>query len=199
MKSRTKENTRISILVALFVSCIGLSVGYAALSQTLKIEGTASVAKASWKIVFQNLSSASLTGDATEVVSPKISDDGTTLGTYNVEFKTPGDSVTYTFDVANLGTFDATLSEINISTPTCSGSGDNASNDATNICNHLSYTLTYSDGTSLALNDNLPQETSKSLILTLTYKDDIAASELPNDDVSISNLSITLTYSQIVG
>ena len=190
------NNFKVAMISFLIVSSIAITIGYASFSQILSINGEATVLKSSWKINFSNLSSAILTGEATEVTHPSISSDGTDISSYNVTFALPGDSVSYTFDVLNTGTFDAVLSSVNIPVPVCTGNGDNALNDASNVCNHLVYSLTYSDDSVINEGDTLDKDTSRSLKLTLTYKDDITANELPNDDVFVSNLGISMYYSQ---
>lgn len=196
MQRGKNKDWKLAMIALLIVSSVAITIGYASFSQILTINGEATVEKSTWKIGFENLSSAILVGTAEEVTHPSISSEGTDIGSYNVNFTTPGDSVSYTFDVVNSGTFDAKLSSITIPVPVCTGSGDNAAADAANVCNHLVYTLTYSDGTVINENDTLNKQTSRSLKLTLIYKDDITASELPNNDVSISNLSISMYYSQ---
>lgn len=196
MKRGKNKDWKLAMIALLIVSSVAITIGYASFSQILTINGEATVEKSTWKIGFENLSSAILVGTAEEVTHPSISSGGTDIGSYNVNFTTPGDSVSYTFDIVNSGTFDAKLSSITIPVPVCTGSGDNAAADAANVCNHLVYTLTYSDGTVINENDTLNKQTSRSLKLTLIYKDDITASELPNNDVSISNLSISMYYSQ---
>ncbi len=196
MQRGKNKDWKLAMIALLIVSSVAITIGYASFSQILTINGEATVEKSTWKIGFENLSSAILVGTAEEVTHPSISSGGTDIGSYNVNFTTPGDSVSYTFDVVNSGTFDAKLSSITIPVPVCTGSGDNAAADAANVCNHLVYTLAYSDGTVINENDTLNKQTSRSLKLTLIYKDDITASELPNNDVSISNLSISMYYSQ---
>ena len=196
MKRGKNKDWKLAMIALLIVSSVAITIGYASFSQILTINGEATVEKSTWKIGFENLSSAILVGTAEEVTHPSISSGGTDIGSYNVNFTTPGDSVSHTFDIVNSGTFDAKLSSITIPVPVCTGSGDNAAADAANVCNHLVYTLTYSDGTVINENDTLNKQTSRSLKLTLIYKDDITASELPNNDVSISNLSISMYYSQ---
>lgn len=196
MKRGKNKDVKIAMIALLIVSSIAITIGYASFSQILSIDGEATVEKSTWKISFANLSSAVLSGTAVENTHPSISSDGTELSSYNVNFTTPGDSVTYTFDVVNTGTFNASLSSIVIPTPVCTGSGDKATTDASNVCNHLVYSLTYSDGSAINNGDSLNKETSRTLKLTLTYKDDITAGELPSNDVAISNLGITMYYSQ---
>lgn len=192
-----KERTnKILAIVAICVAVAGLTVGFAAFSSTLTINGTGTVKASNWQVRFENLSAVTKTGTASEVTAPTINTNDTNIGDYDVTFTTPGDSISYTFDVANNGTFDAEVTTVTIPTPTCTGTGANAETDATNVCNNLTYTLTYADGTAINVADALTASQKKTLKLTLTYGTSITADKLPSDDVAISNLGITVLYSQ---
>lgn len=201
VRGKNKES-KISIVIFLILCSIAVSIGYASFSRTLDISGEATVNKSSWKVQFQNLSDPIVSGEnngaTVSVISkPTISDDGKTIGSYNVSFTTPGDTVSFTFEVANLGTFNAELSSVNIPVPTCTGYGDNSANDAANVCKNLVYSLTYEDGSALNIHDTLNVDQVRKMKLTLTYKESITDVELPHDDVTVSNLAITLNYSQV--
>ncbi len=185
---------KIGVAVAAFLLCG--TIVYAGFTQQLDIQGKATVKKSSWAIKFTNLQPVVKTGTATEVTAPTINTNDTKISEYDVTLTTPGDSVTYDFDVTNEGTFDAKISSITIPTPSCKGSGDNATADETNVCDNLTYTLTYADGTQLAVDDTLTSGETKSLKLTLTYLSSINAEQLPTEDVSISNLAISVIYAQ---
>lgn len=191
------RKTRIIAVVAVVLAIAGLSLGFAAYSQTLTINGSGEVKASSWQVRFENLSSVNKTGTANEVTAPTINTNDTNIGEYDVTFQTPGDSISYTFDIANNGTFDAEISSISIPTPECTGNGDNATTDAANVCANLEYKLTYTDGGApVSQNDTLNHGEKKNVTLTLTYKDTITAEQLPTDDVNIDNLSISIIYSQ---
>ena len=215
VRIKNKDNSKISLITLLIVFCVALSIGYSALSTTLKINGVANVDGMSFKIEFQNLSEASLTGNAVKITDPVISEDKTELKSYNVNFLDPGDSISYTFQIANNGTINAKLSEILKDTISCEGYGnaEQAAKDATNVCANLEYTLKYineeehfdDSGSSktysndIEVNDVLNAGDVKDMILTLKYKSPVdgATIEEPEDDVSISGLGISLTYSQV--
>ena len=215
VRIKNKDNSKISLITLLIVSCVALSIGYSALSTTLKINGVANVDGMSFKIEFQNLSEASLTGNAVKITDPVISEDKTELKSYNVNFLDPGDSISYTFQIANNGTINAKLSEILKDTISCEGYGnaEQAAKDATNVCANLEYTLKYineeehfdDSGSSktysndIEVNDVLNAGDVKDMILTLKYKSPVdgVTIEEPEDDVSISGLGISLTYSQV--
>ena len=215
VRIKNKDNSKISLITLLIVSCVALSIGYSALSTTLKINGVANVDGMSFKIEFQNLSEASLTGSAVKITDPVISEDKTELKSYNVNFLDPGDSISYTFQIANNGTINAKLSEIVKDTISCEGygNGEQATIDANNVCANLEYTLKYANeekhyndnnlnvsmSNDIEVNDVLNAGDVKDMILTLKYKSPVdgATIEEPQDDVSISGLGISLTYSQV--
>ena len=104
-----EKERRIKVLsvVALIIAVLGLTVAFAALSETLTINGTASVDAASWDIHFENLTGPDLEG--TGKVNDTASLSGTSISNVNMSVTKPGDSVTYYFDIVNDGTIDAVL------------------------------------------------------------------------------------------
>ena len=192
MKNNTKFIYGV-VALAFLLSVAGISIGFAAMSSTLTINGQAEVVPASWKIKFKDLSSATIEGDAEVVTAPQITSD-THIGNYDVKLSKPGDSVTYTFKVANEGTIDAELSSYTFATPTITGTGASAAADAEIVTNNLVYTLTYNDGTAIQVNDELAKESNKTLKLTVAY--DSNATALPANEVDITGMDVTFTYSQ---
>ena len=199
MDGNKNRGLKIGVIAALVISVVAIGIGFATFTETLKIEGSATVQTSTWKVKFTNLSSPTLNGTAAVVTAPTINTNDTTISTYDVKLIKPGDSVSYTFDVVNTGTYNAKLTSITIPTPTCTGKAEteSATTDAANVCKHLTYTLTYANGTSLAENDALEASTGVAhMKLTLTYTSHDVAAELPKADVTISNLGISLVYSQ---
>ena len=180
-------------LIVLLVSVFGLGIAYALLSTTLTISGTTSVSAATWDIHFNNLS-ASKTGDATYTL-PKFT-SATALTDYEIVLTKPGDSVTFTFDIVNAGTISSSISSLVKGTPSCSGvaGSSTGTTDGPIVCNNLSYTFTYNDGTVVGVGDTLNKGETKSVKLTLSYNG--SATQVPVNDVAISNLDITMIYSQ---
>ena len=191
-----KDNRKalyVLVALALVLSVAGIAVGFAAMSTDLDISGQAEVVPASWKIRFENLSSPTITGAATVETEPTIQND-THLGDYDVVLTKPGDSVVYTFDVKNAGTLDAKLTAYNFATPTFTGKGANAAADAAIAQANVVYTLTYSDGTPISVNNTLAAGESKTLKLTVSYP--ATADTLPEAEVDITGMDVTFTYSQ---
>ena len=190
-----ERNGKMIAIAALLISIIGLSVGFASLSTVLTINGTGRVQTSNWDVHFENLGGPTLTGTAAIGAEEPVLTD-TTFGDFDVTFTSPKDSITYTFDVENTGSYDAEISAISIPTPSCNVDGDTTAESAVNVCKYLTYTLKYANGDDVEVGDTLAKTNGKeSLVLTLAYGSPSAA-ELATENVSIDNLQITMTYKQ---
>ncbi len=190
----SKENrVRNVVLGVLAVSLIGLTVAYAQLTQRLNINGTAKSKSNTWDIHFENLKST-VTGNA--VLSQDnpltIVSNSTTISGSVGNLSLPGDSIVYTFDIANKGTISAQLSaDPIISTPECSS---NDATGATVVCENVIYTLTYADGSKIKTGDILEKGEKKAAKLTLSLKNSMSA--VPSAEVDITNIAAVLNYNQ---
>ena len=189
-----KDKKLVFGILALLVSIVAVSISYAAFTQNLNINGVANVQASNWSVHFANLTNGVRNGTAVEQTAPTIKSGQTSIGDYSVDFYTPGDSITYTFDVVNDGDYDAKISVLTKGTPICTGS-DSISN--TNVCANLEYTLKYTtSGANVAVNDTLKINETKNMTLVLRYKSTIGQNELPTATVTVGNLGITIQYAQ---
>ena len=194
-----ERGAKIIAIVALLIAVVGLTVGYAAYSSTLTINGTATVDPASWKVNFgYKDGTTSLTGTikghATETTAPTLAD--TTISGFDVTLKAPGDSVTYNFLIKNSGTLNAELASFTMGTLTCApnASGSISQEDATKLCGELKYTLAYADGSTITTGTTLNATDSKELELKLEWP---SASTLSvSDDVKVTIGATTFVYEQ---
>lgn len=190
----SKENrVRNVVLGVLTVSLLGLTVAYAQLTQRLNINGTAKSKSNTWDIHFENLKST-VTGNA--VLSQDnpltIVSNSTTISGSVGNLSLPGDSIVYTFDIANKGTISAQLSaDPIISTPECSS---NDATGATVVCENVIYTLTYADGSKIKTGDILEKGEKKAAKLTISLKNSMSA--VPSAEVDITNIAAVLNYNQ---
>ena len=106
-----ERKIRVLSLVALVVAVLGLTVAFAALSQTLTINGTASVDAATWDVHIENLHRVNVSGSAKVISEPTVGSDGTSIENFKVSLSKPGDYVRYDYDVINNGTIDVVLSD----------------------------------------------------------------------------------------
>ena len=173
-------------IVALCISVIGLSIGFAAFSQTLTINGTGTLKGNTWKVIFDDLvtptiGNGNLVGDTTSTEAINVA--GTTF-TFNVELFFPGDKVVYDFKVKNTGTIDAKITAVSLTGVT----------DA--AAKKINYTLTYADGTAIAQNDVLNAGDDEDLKLTVEFDSSATSADLPTTDWAFT-LGATITYEQI--
>lgn len=187
---RNEKILQLVMVIALIISITGISIGFASMSSSLNVSGVSEMTPASWKIKFDNLSSPQIVGDALVVTAPTITGD-THLGDYNIKLTKPGDSVVYTFDVINSGSIDAKLSTFNFTKPNVVALDEN---EKKMVEDNLIYTLTYNDGSSITLGDELLKGESKKLKLTVSYS--MAATEIPINIVNINDMDITFVYTQ---
>ena len=126
------RSSKVVAIVALFIAVIGLSVGFAAFSNTLTIKSSATVKPSDKDFVVgfveKTTDTALPTGDvelkqdAITVVgenasylkdeSLKPTLNGTTVSNLHANFTKPGESVSYKFAVANFGKYDAYLTNV---------------------------------------------------------------------------------------
>ncbi len=172
---KTKK-TRSLIIAIMAFSIIATTVAYAALQTTLNISGSIAKKGGSWDIHFENVSNITNYGSAT-LTTPKIESSKLSFSTTLAK---PGDYISFTVDVKNSGTIDAVLNSVIFS-----GEQDAKSKDIT-------YTVTYSDGTSIAKNDKLNVGDKRTFKVLVKYDD---VSSISSTDQQIT-LGLTLNYVQ---
>lgn len=196
------RGTRTLAVVALLIAVVGMTIGFAAFSTTLRIEGTGQVKGSKFSIIFADLGDAVTVGTAKEVTGgkPSIQTGNTLISNYQVELMTPGDSISYTFKIKNVGTYDAKISAITMAGreggPEFTFTGG-SNTDQTNVASHLSYTLKYANGDDVDVDDVLPKDGVETVTLTLTYEEFNDETELPEQTVTITNLGINIEYTQV--
>ncbi len=190
MKKKKKDKKwYILCFIALILGGVSFTmVVYAAVTQTLKITGSAKVQGPEWNIHFENLKEAVTTGNGQENEKPTLKD--TAINNIDIVFS-GGGSVSYEFDVKNSGSLDAQIGTLTIFTaPTCIGTGDQKEADEKLVCDSISSSLTYEDGTLVREGDMLDAGESKTMKYTLTYQPtaNVAAA------VNINELGSTIIY-----
>lgn len=112
------KKSKNALLLVVIIAIIGIAVGYAALSQELVLNGTATVKGSSdWDVHF--VADTATVKSQDKVTNPTISIDDKVTGTFSAEFE-PGGYVEYTVQVENDGTIPAMKS----GDPTVSITGD---------------------------------------------------------------------------
>ena len=181
---RSKNNKITYILILLL---LGITLGYAYLNTTLNINGTTNITSANWSIYWDNIQFG--TNNVTDVTTPATISSGLTEVTFNVNFKEPGDTYEFTVDAVNDGSINAMISVVN--------SGVYAANGTTpkTLPAYLEYTVTYSDGVTIAQNDLLEAGDTETYKVRVHYKEDISASQLPSTNDNYM-FKFSVTYAQ---
>lgn len=198
MMKDNKEKKNV-VIVGLLIAIIVMAVGYAALAQTLTINGTARVSS-SWDIHFGSgkltetgNEDPTHTGDSTvEASEPSINADGkSTTAEFNVTFKTPGDYAEYDFVVNNDGTLNGKLTGAEVVATAADGTTASTLTEPLGI----NYEVSIDDVDWQAAKVNQPTLTAgdTSKVHVKVYWDK-AATKVP--EMNIKKLKVILTYTQ---
>ncbi len=201
MMKRKSNNKRLIIVVALIL-LVAISIGYAALSTELQINGTANIAATSWNVHFENVqvTNGSVAVDEnTAAPAVEAGNITTTQLNYAVTLEKPGDFYEFTVDVKNGGTINAKIAEDGITKTMKIGNNELTEAQAKLV----NYTVTYSDGTEIVEGDTLAKNGTannadkRTLKVRVEYKTDITAEELNavNSDMAL-DLTFGLNYVQ---
>jgi len=210
---RRKTINIISILV-IVISIVALSIAFAILSSTIRINGEAAIASTNWDIHFSpnptiepagnisinpiitasDINGHSVTPSATATAATGTSTDIS----YSVTFLSPGEQVQYEFYVINNGDYAGRISAVNKKNVLSCTSAIQAEADI--VCNELTYTLTDANGNIITPGKTIPPKTSEKLILTLGYDMDrtMTSDMLPTSTVTVTSesLRVSIIYSQ---
>ncbi|MBQ6477504.1 MAG: hypothetical protein IJI43_03625 [Bacilli bacterium] len=175
------QNILIGTLIA---AVLFMTIGFAAYSRALNINGTATFKGNKWSVHFDPDSFAESTGS---VEGEDVSVDNTLIS-FSTVLEEPGDFYEFDIDVVNDGSFDARLTSITLGGITSAQS------------NYISYVLTYDgtpyDTTTSNLSNLIAVDGTKAVHVKVLYVEPADESLLPEEDVEI-NLTATLSYEQV--
>ena len=112
MEKQTKKDKKVLVIIVLLI-LLGVAVGYAALSQTLTINGTARISS-EWNVLFESIELTSSSGATQAEASPSKTSD--TEVTFDVTLEKPGSYAEYNIVVKNAGSIKAKLDKISTKT-----------------------------------------------------------------------------------
>ena len=201
-----KRGTMIAVVAGLIIAVVSLGVAFATFSQTLNINGTATVQATSWDVYFTDAATnGTKPSSSTSMPSNTIDPSGTvnnatasivaTTFTWSANFKSPGDKVVYTIYVKNGGSYNAQVS--NISTPAITCTSDTKS-----ACTHLSYGL-YTDSTGqnpLTTSFTVNSGATGTIYLIATLDNSYGGNDgsgLVSTPITTNNISATVSFEQV--
>ncbi len=182
---KKQENQKLIAIVIVLLMLI--SIGYAALTTTLTINGTANIGQTSWLVYFTNVVPNANNNVVQVVTEPTTTGKTTTTLNWAVNMDTPGQRYEFTVDAVNEGSIDAM---IGAETENLITQGLSTAQKK-----YLDYTVTYINGVAVEKNDKLAAGETKTLKVRLEFKEDVNAADLPTDAQTI-NLSYSMNYVQ---
>ena len=144
---KNKKQRRIMLLLILILS---ITIGFALLSTTLKINGNASIKSNTWDIHWDD-SSINVTQGSVEASDPVVSGEDSDTVSFNVEFSLPGDFYEFEIDAVNEGSIDGAINTVSTLIYDSSDLEHPLTGD--DIPEYLLYSVKYSDGTTPADGD----------------------------------------------
>ena len=194
------RNNKGITIAALIVAIIGLSIGFAAFSNTLTIRSTASVnpSDENFQVKFSKVSSADQTGLSYPIAAVDVStgatggnaiidgDNPLLLKDLKANFTAPGQSVSYQLYIRNTGQYTAYLTNINFKNVSGHNDvklcyGDQATQSLiTSACNDMNVSVriggsvngtTYTSNNNNISNTSLAPGDSTEVYVTITYAD----------------------------
>lgn len=201
MRNNTKKLQ--TILVAVLLLVVTMSIGYAALSATLTITGNNVIQQAiTWNIAFTG---TSVTGTGSGIGSTTTGRDcktatinGTSVTLANgVALSKPGDKCIYSLTIKNNGNITGQLASITPTEPTstsCTKTNASSSASAKMVCGNLTYTLSGSndDSTKLTTGSTLAASATKSAFLIIEY----TGTNVNSSQVNQAGGKFTIVYNQ---
>ena len=191
MKKNIKKKNSVMLLLVLLLA---ISVGFAVLATTLKINGSTNITKQTWDIYWDNV--ANQKGVTT--TKPTITADGNvakSLVSWTVTLNKPGDFYEFTVDAVNAGTLDAMITNIDYKLNGATMSNENK------LPSYIKYSVTYDDGIDIALNQMLPKATTTPTKETYKVRIEYDKELVENSDVNnqADNLTYDLAFSVTYG
>ena len=213
-----ERSSRVIAVIALCVGVVGLTLGFAAFSNSLTISSSASVTPdaSTFNVDFSSSNDSVVAGKVSPVTNPGtvVGTDATidntnapTISNLSATFTKPGDSVTYTFYARNAGEYEAFLKSINFNnvasgstTKKCTAGGGTTDALVQAACE--SITLSVKVGSESAVTGttadisghSLAKNSSETIVVKIEYT---AGGALADGDFTVEFGDVSLTYSSV--
>ena len=198
MRNRKRNKMFLWILIIL-----GLTIGFAALTTTLKINGSAAITKNTWNIYWDNVANEKgVTPEAETKIGPDEDEVADSLVEFQVTFDKPGDYYEFTVDAVNAGTIDAELyleKRYNDQLVPDNPTPENPSP----VPSYIKYDITYADGSPIVQGAKLAKangntETRQTFKIRIEYDREAVTNEDINGQNEPKRLKFNLksTYRQ---
>ena len=182
------EKNKNVLIGGLLAIVLVMAVGYAAFATQLNINGTAEITS-KWDVHMVDGTTTPASTMGTTPTGTLTVAEGGLAATFSASLTSPGDTVTFTVPVKNVGTLDASLSGITLSSDTEGMVVDNVGLTAVSKDGNIKYTVT-SPGTA-----TLTKETGTANLVVKAEYVNKADGQTNAQNVS-AQLKVALTYAQ---
>lgn len=206
-----ERKIKVLSLVALIVAILGLTVAFAALSQTLTINGTANIDAASWDIGFN--SDIEIFEEGAAKVNGQPTVNNASMNNINIIITKPNDSIEIDAVIENKGTINAKVSSVEISklctltspVESCDWNDDGTitQEDIDKVNENISFFVEYYDTNTLIKEDDvLNAGENKKITLIMGYlkcsnsQNCEESTELPKRNLTFNDLRVKVNYVQ---
>lgn len=185
-----RKHFKTKLIAIMLVLVLFISVGYAALTTTVRVNGTANIEKQTWLVYFTNVVLGANNNVASEVTPPSVpegSKDTISLA-WEINMDTPGQIYEFTADIVNEGTLDAMIDTATADIVTSSLTADQKK--------YLDYSITYINGAPIEQYDKLASGETKTIKVKLLFRQDIEPEDLPSTAQTNLEFSYDANYVQ---
>ena len=174
---KNKKKNRMLLLIILL---LGISIGFAALSTTLKINGSAILNKNTWSIYWDEASIVVNPDGKSGTPVVTDGDDGAenTKLTWNVSLDLPGDFYEFTIDAVNAGTIDAMVENIDETLPT--------------LPSYIKYSVTYASGVPVVRHQKFDKNSREKYKVRIEVLDTMTREDIAN--IPEGGIEYTFSY-----
>ena len=186
-----KRNKKLFLMLILVLA---VSIGYAAIATTLKINGTTTVKGARWNVYWEN---PKVTSGSVTTTEPQLSENDT-IATYDITLTEPGDFYEFTIDAVNAGSINAKIAENGIKNVVYENDGTTVKT----LPAYIGYTVTYQDNDEVITEGDILEKangstpTKKKYKVKVWYKTDIDQSILNTSTDETMQLKFEVQYVQ---
>ena len=184
MENKNSRGLRTMAIVALLVAVAGISIAFAAFTQTLNIGGTGKIQTTDWDIHWSATDGGKVVSGSNPLAAKgSVSGVGsTTLTLSGIKLIAPGDKIEWVLTALNDGSIDAELENITNLLDVEVNFNDLEESDLT--ASDIKVTLTKNPSGAIATKDTLNAGASQAYLLTIEFNS--LATELPSHDVDIT-------------
>ena len=172
-------------LVFLLLILLGISIGYALVSTTLKITGLANIKNNTWDIHFENVRVKSGSAEAT---TPANIADPTTVS-FTVTLNNPGDYYEFTVEVVNNGTLNGEITAMNFDVYDQTGT---TKLDDEDIPSYISKSFGLANGNEIPNRGILNAGKKENYKIRVEYTDNIEEKDLEKDFNCVFKFSMSI-------